>query len=122
MSPGEYRRALVRAKDDAAADEIRADVWPGDDRVEIYRISDEVYEKYFQLFNDLERLCGVGGDDFTTEEIEADRLENVSKTAKTYPRRDTHGKLDVTLDELLDRLWGMCERTRTKGGGVFLIL
>lgn len=122
MTPLDYRRALVRAVDDSAADQIRADEWPGDERVELFRISDDVYSTYFQLFNDLDRLCGVGGDDFSVEEIEPDRLGCVSKVAKTYPRRDASGQLDATLDDLLDRLWSMCERTRSQGGGVFLIL
>lgn len=122
MSLAQLRRALVRPVDEVAADLLRRDELPAPEKMEIYRISPELFERHFQLFNDLHRICGVAGDDFTIEEIEPERLGNVLKMLKTYPRRDTSGRLDVQLDELLDRLWGMAWRANEAKLPVFAVL
>lgn len=116
------RRAVVRPLGESAAGRLRLEELPPADQVEVYRIPEVAFEKHFALFNDLHRVCGVAGDDFTVEEIEPERLENVLKMLKTYPRRDSAGKLDTGLDDLLDRLWGLCWRANQAGMPVFAVL
>lgn len=122
MSLRHYRRGLLRGLTPEAADIIRAGNIPDEGAFEYCHIPDKLYERHFQLFNDLDRICGVAGDDFEVEEIEIERLACVSKTLKVYPRRDVHGKLDYELDDLLDRMWGICQRAQEQGLAVFLLL
>lgn len=114
----EIRRAIVRPLTEAAAEAIREGDLPTEG-IETYRIPETTYAKYFQLFNDLHRICGVAADDFEVEEVEPERLTLLLQTLKTYPRRDTAGKLDTTLDDLLDHLFGICWRAQSTG--VFFI-
>lgn len=122
MMLSRYRRGLLRPLSDLTADELREGDLSDPADVEHYKIEDAQYEKYFQLFNDLDRICGVAGEDFGVEEIEIERLDCVCKTLKTYNRRSSDGKLDVVLDTLLDRLWGICVRAKDAGQSVFFVL
>lgn len=123
MSLEKYRRGLVRPLAERVVEQVRRGDEPDPADVEHYAISDHDFEKYFQLFNDLERTCGVGGDDYTVDEVEPDeRLARVLVALKTYNRRDPSGKLDARLDDLLDRLWGLCWRAKQSELPVFFVL
>lgn len=114
----EIRRAIVRPMTEVAMEMLREGRLP-EEGVEVCSISEAAYQKHFQLFNDLHRVCGIAENDFEVEEIEPERLPLVMTTLKTYPRRDASGRLDVPLDELLDGLYGICWRGREMG--VFLV-
>jgi hypothetical protein len=111
------RRALVRPTSPAALEALRRGELPEGREMEVYRISEELYETYFQVFNDLERVCGIAGDDFEVEEVEEDRLPCLCRTLKTYSRSK-----DVVLDEFIDRMWGLCFRAEQAGVAVFFVL
>ena len=60
------RRALVRPTTHAAMLALRHGDLPAEKEAEIYRITPELYDTYFHVFNDLERTCrrmdaAVGG-------------------------------------------------------------
>lgn len=122
MSFGPWKRAWVRPKTGEAEDLLRAGHLPLLTDLEVYEVTPEVFEAYFPLFNDLERVCGVGGADHELEEVEPERLENVLPLLKTYHRRTPDGTLDARLDDLLDRTWGLCFRAHKEGRSVFLVL
>lgn len=117
MSLQKYRRALIRPLDELTEDVVREGDVPEPGDLEVCRIPDELYERHFALFNDLDRVCGVGGDDHTVEEVEVDRLDRLIGVLRTYPCRD-----DPALADLLDRMWGLCDRARRAGRSVFFVL
>lgn len=117
MSLQIYRRALIRPLDELTEDVLRDGDLPEPDAVEVYRIPDGMYERHFALFNDLDRTCGVGGDDHTVEEVEVDRLDRLIRTLRTYPCRE-----DRELEDMLDRMWGLCHRAKAAGRSVFFVL
>lgn len=112
-----YRRGWLRPKNEVTLEQLRRGEAPELDDVEFYGIDEDLYERHFQLFNDLHRVCGVGGDDFTADEIEPERLPCVIRTLKTYPCAN-----DRELEEMLDRMWGLCYRAEKAGVSAFLVL
>lgn len=122
MSLGRYRRGLLRGLTPEADETIRQGEVPEEGTFEFCRVPDHLFEKHFALFNDLDRLCGVAGNDFEVEEVEIERLGRVCRTLKVYPRRDASGRLDYELDDLLDRMWGLCERAKKAELSVYFLL
>lgn len=112
-----YRRGWLRPKNEVALEQLRRGDAPEVADVEFYGIDENAYERHFQVFNDLHRICGVGGDDFTADEVEPERLPCVIKTLKTYPHAG-----DRELEDMLDRMWGLCYRAEREGMSVFLVL
>lgn len=117
MRLGSVRRALVRPKSSAAVQLLRRGDLPAEEDLEVYRIPPDTYETYFHVFNDLDRTCGIAGDDFETEEVEDDRMPCLLKTLKTYSRSN-----DKVLDEMIDRMWGLCYRADKEKMPVFFVL
>ena len=55
MSLETLRRSVVRPINSAAAELLRDNVLPHAADVETYHITDDLYRRYFPLFNDLHR-------------------------------------------------------------------
>lgn len=117
MSLQRYRRGLLRALNEVAEEMVREGDLPGPEEVEWYRLPEGFFERHFALFNDLDRVCGVGADDHTVEEVEPERLERVILTLRGYVCRE-----DRELEEVLDRMWGLCWRAKQAGRSVFFVL
>ena len=117
MTLQRYRRGLIRPLTEVAEEVLREGALPHPEDVEVYRLPEGFFERHFALFNDLNRICGVAADDFTVEEVEPERLGRVITLLRTYPHRG-----DRELEDVLERMWGLCWRAKEAGRSVFLVL
>jgi hypothetical protein len=117
MSLQRLRRGLVRPLNAAALEALREGDLPDAMDIELHRIDEGDFQRHFQIFNDLERVCGINCDDFGVEEIEIERLPGVIRLLRACPAAG-----DQELGDLLDRMWGLCHRAELAGMPVFLVL
>ncbi len=116
---GVYRRAVVRPLSEAALSALRDDRAAEPGQVEVLKIADDLFARHFEVFNDLDRLCGIGGDDHCCEEVEPERLENMVEMLKAYPKP---GPRDRKLEGFVDHLRGMGYQAIKAGMPVFFVL
>ncbi len=117
MKLSHYRRAILRPLTLNALVIVQSGDLPELTLLELYRIPDELFQTHFHLFNDLDRICGIATEDHHVEEVEPDRLPLVIRTLRAYPCAN-----DRDLEDMIDRLWGLCHRGLDSDRPVFFVL